>query len=237
MSVLDALLPTVRKGSIYDVMAHCEAAQFEDVGFAGMYADKGRPSFPPRLVLQVVLVAFHDGVGDVEAEDRCRYDFRWKYALGLRLDEDGPDATTICKFRARLIATGRAGAAFMQTLLWAREHKVLGRKIDELADATAVLGAGAVQNTLTRLRKARRKVARSRRGHAAHAEWAVAVLAAPDEKPEIAWNDAAARKAALNRLVGQGKEALARTEGLALTAEQYGGPRTAADGAGPGRGA
>lgn len=84
--------------------------------------------------------------------------------MGSRLDEDGPDATTICKFRARLIANGRAGDAFVRTLLWAREHKVLGRKIDELADATAVLGAGAVQNTLTLLRKARRKLARSLRG-------------------------------------------------------------------------
>lgn len=222
LSVLDAFLgrPAVPEGSIYYLIAHAGAAQFDDTAFAGIYAERGRPSYPPSLMLQLMLLAFHDNVGDEEAEQRCRYDIRWKYALGLRLDEDGPDATTICRFRARLIANGQAGAAFVGTLRWARQHKVLGRKIDELTDATAVLGAGAVQDTFTLIRKARRQLARSLRDHPEHGDWAKAVLTEPDEKPEARWDDPAARKQALNTLVDQGQEALARTEGLSLTAEQ-----------------
>ncbi len=97
---------------------------------------------------------------------------------------------------------------------------MLGRNVDELVDSTAVFGAGAAQDTLALLRKARRKLAQSVRQHPKHAEWAKGVLAEPDEKPDIPWNDAAARKQALNALVDAAKEALARTEGCALTAEQ-----------------
>ena len=212
--------PTVPEGSIYDVIAHADAAQFDDGAFADMYAEQGRPSYPPSFMMQLMLLAFHDNVTDREAEDRCQYDLRWKYALGLGIAERGPDATTICRFRARLIANRRAGAAFIQTVRWARERNVLGRKVDELVDSTAVLGAGAVQNTLTLIRKARRKLAESLREHAEHGAWARDVLAEPDEKPEIPWDDEAARKQALNELVKAGQAAVARTEGSALTAEQ-----------------
>lgn len=222
LSLLDGWLgrPAVAPDSIYYLIAHAEAAQFDDAAFAGMYAARGRPSYPPSLMLQLMLLAFHDKASDPEAEERCRYDIRWKYALGLGLNEDGPDETTICRFRARLIANAEQGAAFFGILRWAREHKILGSKIDELADATSVWGAGAVQDTLTLLRKARRKLARSLRQHPGHADWAKAVLAEPDEKPEARWDDPEARRGVLNALVEQGKEALARTEGEALTAEQ-----------------
>lgn len=222
LSVVDGFLgrPLVPEDSIYYVIAHSGAAQLEDAAFAGMYGARGRPSYPPSLMVQVLLLAFHDRTPDVEAEQRCRYDLRWKYALGLGVQEGGPDATTICRFRARLIANEQCGAAFIRTLRWARERKVLGREVDELVDSTSVFGAGAVQDTLTLLRKARRQLARRLQAHPEHAEWAKGVLAEPDEKPDIAWNDAAARKQTLNTLFEQGKEALARTEGCALTNEE-----------------
>ena len=156
LALLDGFLgrPAVPEGTLYHMIAHCGAAQFEDEAFAGMYAERGRPSWPPSMMLKVVLLAFADNVSDREAEERCRFDLRWKYALGLRFDEEGPDATTLCRFRARLIVNDQAGAAFVRTLRWAREQKVLARKIDELVDSTAVFGAGAVQDTLSLLRQA-----------------------------------------------------------------------------------
>ena len=222
LSVLDGFLgrPLVPEESIYYVIAHAGAARFEDAAFAGMYAAGGRPSYAPSLMLQVLLLAFHDKTPDAEAEQRCRYDLRWKYALGLGIHEGGPDATTICRFRARLIANEQSGAAFIRTLRWAREQKVLGREVDELVDSTSVFGAGAVQDTLTLLRKARRQLAGRLRARPEHAEWAKGVLAEPDKKPDIAWDDEAARKQALNTLVEQCKEALAHSEGCPLTDEE-----------------
>lgn len=222
LSMLDGLLgqAAVPQNSIYYILAHGAAAQFDEAAFADMYAERGRPSYPASMMVRVMLLAFHDRVSDVEAEQRCRYDLRWKYALDLGLHEGGPDATTICRFRARLIANEKAGAAFMATVRWARQNKVLGAEVDELVDSTAVLGAGALQDTITLIRKARRKLARSLMGSPQHRQWAEAVLAEPDEKPDIAWDDAVARKRVLNTLVGQGQEALARIAGQKLTTEQ-----------------
>lgn len=219
LSVVDAFpgRPMVPEGAICHLIAHADAAQFDDAVFAGMYADRGRPSYPPSLMVQVLLLAFDDHASDQEAEQRCRHDLRWKYALGLRRDEDGPDATTLCRFRARLIANGQAGAAFVRILRWAREQRVLGRELDEVVDSTAVFGAGPVQDTFTLIRKARRKSARGLLGPPQHGEWAQGVLGQADDKPDIPWEDAAARRQALNDVAA--------------------GPGTAADGPGAGCGA
>src|SRR5579875_2022623 len=130
--------PIVPEASIYHLVAHAEAAQFEDRAFEGMYAERGRPSQPPSLMAKVLLLAFHDKASDREAEERCRFDLRWKYALGLGMTEDGPDYTTLSRFRSRLIANQQAGEVFFSILRWARDHKVLPTKIDELADSTSV---------------------------------------------------------------------------------------------------
>ncbi len=212
--------PIVPEGSIYHLVAHTEAAQFEDTVFGGMYAERGRPSHPPSLMAKVLLLAFHDGAPDREAEERCRFDLRWKYALGLGMTEDGPDYTTLSRFRSRLIANQQAGAVFLSILRWAREQEVLPVKIDELADSTSVHGAGAVQDTLTLIRKATRKLAQRLHQHPQHAEWARGVLARPDKKPEIDWDDKAAQQQALNELVGQGREALDRTAATEMDEEQ-----------------
>ena len=61
LSLLNGFLgrPAVPESSVYYLIAHAQAAQFDDAAFAGMYSDKGRPSYPPSLMLQVMLLAFH----------------------------------------------------------------------------------------------------------------------------------------------------------------------------------
>lgn len=212
--------PLVPEGSIYHLIAHAPAAQFEDAAFAGAYAERGRPSYPPSLMAKVLLLSYHDRTSDEQAEERCRCDIRWKYALGLEMNEEGPDKTTICRFRSRLIANAQAGDIFFAILRWARANKVLPAKIDELVDATAVHGAGAVQDTLTLIRKATRKLAQRLRPHPEHGEWAARVLREPNTKPDIDWNDKVAQRRALNELVQAGQQALARTARTELNAEQ-----------------
>jgi transposase len=212
--------PLVPEGSIYHAVAHADAAQFADKAFEGMYAEQGRPSQPPSLMAKVLLLAYHDGASDREAEERCRFDLRWKYALGLGMTEDGPDYTTLSRFRSRLIANEKAGEVFFSILRWARAQGVLPAKIDELADSTAIHGAGAVQDTMTLIRKATRKLAHRLHRHPEHTDWVRDVLAQPDKKPDIDWDDKAAQRQALNELVRQGREALERTAATELDEEQ-----------------
>ena len=83
LALLDGFLgrPAVPEGSIYHVIAHSGAARFEDEAFAGMYAERGRPSCPPSMMLKVVLLAFADNTSDREAGNAaastCAGSTRW----------------------------------------------------------------------------------------------------------------------------------------------------------------
>src|SRR3990172_6300267 len=78
----------VAPDSLYGRMAVVRDVLFNDDDLAEMYCpDNGRPSLPPSLLCGVVLLQFHDGVGDEEAVERLCYDLRWKAALGFAVPE------------------------------------------------------------------------------------------------------------------------------------------------------
>ncbi len=58
---------------------------FRDESFAGAYSPVGRPSIHPSRLIKVLLLQFLEGVSDREAENRARYDLRWKKALNVGL--------------------------------------------------------------------------------------------------------------------------------------------------------
>jgi transposase len=55
------------------------------------------------LLSKVMLLMFHENVVDAQAEERARYDLRWKAALHLGIDEAGFDSTALTRFRTRLV--------------------------------------------------------------------------------------------------------------------------------------
>jgi len=80
----------------------------EDEDYAPLYKDspKVRPSIPPSMVVLAMLLEYHDDCSDAEAEQRMRFDLRWKHALGMDLEEPGFDATVLCRFRRKLLECG-----------------------------------------------------------------------------------------------------------------------------------
>jgi hypothetical protein len=174
--------------------------------------DNGRPSLPPSLLCGVLLLQFHDGVGDEEAVERLRYDLRWKVALGLSLDYAGFDPTSLVVFRKRLLKYGQERYAFERFLKVAREAGFLPEKVRQLLDSTPMKGAGAVQDTYTLLRKGIRRLLRAmgfavpekRRGLQADLRKYIE----SDEKAKIDWSDAPSRRKELGRLVGDAEAAL-----------------------------
>jgi hypothetical protein len=164
--------PVVPEGSLCCRVAPAGAAQFHDAAFPGMCAEGPAP---PSPMLQRMLLALDDRGGAA-----CRHGIRRKYALGLRSrrgwvqgDDRLPVAATVDRQRPR-----------RNCPWWARQRKVVGWNVDELTDATAVWGAGAMQGSSTLIRKARRKLARSLREHPEHGERAKRVPDEPDEKPD-----------------------------------------------------
>ncbi|MBJ7600556.1 MAG: transposase [Candidatus Dormibacteraeota bacterium] len=76
--------PLVEPGSFYARFAKVRPELLRDEDFEHWYvAGKGRPSVPPSRVAGAYLMAFREGCSDREAEQRMRYDLRWKWALNL----------------------------------------------------------------------------------------------------------------------------------------------------------
>lgn len=196
--------------SIYGRMAAVRDVLFRDDDLADMYClDNGRPSLPPSLLSGVLLLQFHDDVGDEEAVERLRYDLRWKVALGLPLDYPAFDPTSLVVFRKRLLKHGKERYAFERFLKVARAAGFLPEKIRQLVDSSPMKGAGATQDTYTLLRKGIRRllkvmgfaVPEKRRGLNADLGRYLDRYLDSDKKAAIDWADPKARSEELGRLV------------------------------------
>jgi len=210
----------VAEDSIYGRMAAVRDVLFVDDDLAEMYCvENGRPSLPPSLMSGVLLLQFHDGVGDEEAVDRLRYDLRWKVGLGLPLDYTGFDPSSLVVYRKRLLKHGQERYAFDRFLKVARTAGFLPDKIRQLVDTTPMKGAGAVQDTYTLLRKGIRRLLKAmgfavpekRRGLQANLQRYLE----SDKKAAIDWADPQARAKELGALVRDAEASLDLATGRA----------------------
>ncbi|MFN3467719.1 MAG: transposase [Candidatus Brocadiales bacterium] len=63
----------------------------------------GRPSFPPLMMLKVLLLEQWYNLSDPEAEEALMDRLSLQRFLGLSTADPVPDETTICRFRSELI--------------------------------------------------------------------------------------------------------------------------------------
>ena len=201
--------PLVEPGSFYDRFAKVRPELLRDEDFGHWYAEgRGRPSVPPSRVAGAYLMALREGCSDREAEQRMRFDLRWKWALDLGIDDHGCDHTTICLFRGRLLAHEEEGKLFKELVKRAVEAGLLAKRALQVMDSSPMLGAAAVQDTYKLLRTALHKMVK------AHANELPAELRPrlkrylKTGKPAIDWDDAGARKQELNQLVRDAELAL-----------------------------
>ncbi len=95
--------PLLEPDSFHARFAQLRPRLLRDEDFAHWFTPgQGRPSVPPSVVAGAFLLALREGCSDREAEQRMRFDLRWKWALAL------PSATLrLCGRRRR----GRSGEA------------------------------------------------------------------------------------------------------------------------------
>ena len=200
-----ALIPP---DSFYARLAAYRDVLVADDDYRALYKDSplGRPSIPPSLVVLTMLLQYHDDCSDAEAEARLRFDLRWKHALGLPLEDVGFDATVLCHFRRKLLEHGLERALFDRLVRAARDAGLITRDAVQVVDSSHVLGAAGVRDTYALIRGGIRKLLRalgyapSRRG-ALPDRLAWYLDPAAPEKPEVDWDNAAARAAHLVDLV------------------------------------
>jgi IS5 family transposase len=69
-----------------------------------LYAkDKGRPGFSALMMFKALLLAQWYGLGDPELEDCLKDRLSFKQFVGLQMEDDVPDETTLCRFRNKLM--------------------------------------------------------------------------------------------------------------------------------------
>ena len=113
---------------------------------------RGRPAIEPVLLLAVTLLQFVENKTDRAAAQSVRCDMGWKFILGLPLDHEGIHATTLVKFRNRLVAAGMDRLVFDGVVAALREAGLVRRNARRRLDSTHILGAVAAlsRNELVR---------------------------------------------------------------------------------------
>src|SRR5215218_5199712 len=128
----------VGKQSIWAVLYRQGDRLFADELFADLFAGVGRRSVPPRIVATVMVLQRLGGLSDREAVEAFSFDARWKYACGgLPYDYPGFSHTVLVDMRARLAASARPERIFAVTVDAARQAGLVGvrRAADERLEA------------------------------------------------------------------------------------------------------
>src|SRR5262245_60680231 len=184
-----------------------------------MYRDTGagKPLVPPALLAMVTLLQAYLQVSDAEAVELSVMDRRWQLVLDcLEATEPPFSQGALGEFRARLIRTDLDRRLLERTVVVARQSKAFDpRKLPKTLrvafDASALEGAGRVEDTINLLGHAARKlvvcvaVLLGCSAEAVARQAGIPVLLAPSVKAglDVDWTDPQAPAEALQRLVQQ----------------------------------
>src|SRR5487761_987584 len=183
--------------SIYAFLHRERDRLFPDEFFADLFSDLGRRSVPPSVVATVMVLQRLEGLSDREAVERFTYDARWRYAAGVGgYDGEGWTRfvhTVLVDMRERLRRSERRDRGFEVALNTAAAAGLVGRR--RVLDSTPLNDAVATMDTITLIRSALRGLLavagpleaelRAVSSSGAHS--------AATAKPQIDWDDAAAR--------------------------------------------
>ena len=206
--------------SIWAVLYREGDRLFGDELFADLFAEVGRRSVPPRIVATVMVLQRLQGLSDREAVEAFSFDARWKYACGgLAFDYPSFSHTVLVDMRARLAASARPERIFAVTVAAARQAGLVG--VRRVLDSTPLYDAVATMDTVTLLGAAIRGLLKVAEGRLA-AELG-AVLGSADDyaslaKPQIDWDDQAARAALVDARARDGHAVLGVLQGRPLPA-------------------
>ena len=202
----------IPEGSMFAFLAAHRAEVFRDADYADLFAPPGlgRPSIPATQMAAVLtLQALHD-YSDRETAEAVRFDMRWKAAIGAALDDAGFDPSTLVYWRNRIAKSKRPHRVNDAVKTVIAETGVLKGRRRRAVDSTILADAVATQDTVTQLVSAIRRVAREVPGAA---EQIAAACTGHDYsrpgKPQIDWDDPAAKDALVSALVNDANAVVA----------------------------
>ena len=160
----------------------------------------------------LVLQALYD-LSDGQAADALRFDIRWKVACGRSLTQMSFDPSTLVYWRRRIAASGRPDQVFDAVAEVIAATGVLAGRRKRVIDSTVFDDAVATQDTCAQLTAAIRKVARVVPGAADVIAAACGLDYSRPGKPDIDWDDPAAKQQLVSDLVNDALAVLAELAG------------------------
>jgi transposase len=206
----------VTKGSFYERLAENGDTFLSDEDYAHMYAPTmGRPSIPPTIMLRALLLATYERTrSDAEMSRNTRVDLDWKAAMGVDDDFPGIAPRTFSLMRARMVVADADNKLFEKTLEKAVAAGIFGKeKLTAIIDSSPVYGAGAVSDTYELIRGFLRQAVKAA-GDRLSEVTTDATKGFLGPKPDIDWQDPAARKAHLGELVAAARMLIAEAPAI-----------------------
>jgi IS5 family transposase len=208
------------ENSIYGFLARERDRLFPDELFDDLFEASGRRSVPPSVVATVMVLQRLGGLSDREAVERYAFDVRWRYAAGVGGYGGGWGGfahTVLVDMRARLRCSTRPDRIFEVGLEAAHAAGLVGRR--RVLDSTPLYDAVATMDTITLIRSAVRGLLA-----AADADLGAALRAALSSgddyvgtgKPQIDWDERAAREELIDSRARDGFAMLALLDGREL---------------------
>src|SRR5919199_711831 len=201
----------VPAGSMFAFLAEHRGGVFPDEQFADLFpSGRGRPSMPASVAASILTLQTLLDLSDAETAEAARYDLRWKVACGLALDDKGFHPSTLTYWRRRLARSDRPHRINDAVRQVVEATGILRGRHRRAVDSTILADAVATQDTVTQLIGQIRRVGRVVPGAA---EQIAAVCTGYDYtrpgKPDIDWDDPAAKDSVVSALVNDATALLA----------------------------
>ena len=208
----------VPEGSMFWFLAVHRGELFVDEQFADLFpSGRGRPSLPAPVAASILtLQALYD-LSDAETAEAARCDLRWKVAVGMALDDAGFHPSTLTYWRQRLARSARPHRINQAVKRVVEQTGIVAGRRRRAVDSTILADAVATQDTITQLVGAIRRVGRQVPGAAAQI---AAVCSGHDYstpgKPQIDWDDPAAKDMLVSALVNDANALVAALQDAEL---------------------
>lgn len=113
---------------------------FKDEDFSDCYAEKGRSGISPAFLALVTILQWRESLSDVETAQACAFRIDWKIALHLRIEDANLfEASTLCRFRQRLLEHDKASLLFDKILNLCIEKGFVRKRAKQRVDATHIV--------------------------------------------------------------------------------------------------
>ena len=200
----------VPPGSVFAFLAEHRRELFPGSFTADLFpAATGRPSLAADLVGSVLVLKELYDLSDTQTADALKFDIRWKVACGRSLLQMSFDPSTLVYWRRRIARSERPDRVFDAVAQLIADTGILRGRRKRCVDSTVFDDAVATMDTVSQLVAAMRKAGRVVEGAGAVIAAVCTLDYSRPGKPDIGWDDPAAKEALVSDLVNDALAVLA----------------------------